>query len=121
MKKTAVAIVALVFFFSSHSLFAQLKVQTGVFNADRNISNYMLAAGGDMERTQLISVTFTKPFTKTPDIQLSVTRLDEDRGSNTRYDIKVVNAHKAGFTIEVKTWGGSKIYLIGGTYMAIGE
>ncbi|MDP2036762.1 MAG: H-type lectin domain-containing protein, partial [Ignavibacteria bacterium] len=92
MKKTLVVIVALVFFFGSHSIFAQLKVQTGVFNADKNISNYMLAAGGDMERTQQISVTFPKPFSKTPDIQLSVTRIDQDRGNNTRYDVKVVNA-----------------------------
>ncbi|OGU68695.1 MAG: hypothetical protein A2499_16605 [Stygiobacter sp. RIFOXYC12_FULL_38_8] len=121
MKKSLVAIVALVFFFGSHTLFAQMKVQTGVFNADKNISNFMLAAGGDMERTQQISVTFPKPFTKTPDIQISVTRIDQDRGNNTRYDVKVTNAHKAGFMVEVKTWGGSKIYLIGGTYMAIGE
>lgn len=121
MKKSLAVFIVIVFFLGGQSLFAQLKVQTGVFNADKNISNYMLAAGGDMERTLQLSITFPKPFTKTPDVQLSVTRLDEDKSSNTRYDIKVIAVHKAGFSMEVKTWGGSKIYLIGGTYMAIGE
>jgi len=122
MKKYFSTIIFFVLLFSSSQLlFAQLRVQTGVFNADKNVSNYMLAAGGDMERTLQLSISFPKPFTKTPDIQLSITRLDQDRGNNTRYDVKVVSAHKAGFTLEIKTWGGSKIYLIGGTYMAVGE
>jgi len=121
MRKSIIVFIVLLTTLFGQSLFAQLKVQTGIFNADSNISNYMLAAGGDAERVLQINVTFPKPFTKTPDIQLSVTRIDQDRGNNTRYDLKVVSAHKAGFLMEIKTWGGSKIYLIGGTYLAIGE
>ncbi len=121
MKNSVLFIIAFFFFFCVNSIFAQLKVQTGIFNADSNISNYMLAAGGDAERVLQLNVTFPKPFTKTPEIQLSVTRLDQDKGNNTRYDIKVVSVHKAGFLMEIKTWGGSKIYLIGGTYLAVGE
>jgi hypothetical protein len=35
--------------------------------------------------------------------------------------VKTVSVHKAGFTLEVKTLGGTKINLIGGTLMAVGE
>ena len=100
---------------------AQMKVQTGVWNADKNISNYMLASGGDMERTLSLNISFPKPFNSKPEVIFSVTRYDGDANINTRYDLKAVSVHKGGFTLEVKTWGGSKINLIGGTWMAIGE
>ncbi len=107
--------------FSASSLTAQIKAQTGVFNADRNISNYMLAAGGEMERVLQLNITFPKPFKEKPEVMLSVTRFDGERSVNTRYDIKVTSVYKTGFSMEIKTWGGSKIYLIGGTWLAIGE
>jgi hypothetical protein len=100
---------------------AQMKVQTGIWNADKNISNYTLAAGGEMERTVTLNITFPKPFTAKPDVSFSITRFDADTNINTRYDVKAVSVHKGGFTLEVKTWGGTKINLIGGTWMAIGE
>jgi len=103
------------------SLNAQVKVQTGTWNANRTISNYMLAAGGENERSVNISVSFPKPFNTKPEVILSVTRFDGDANINTRYEVILVSVHKAGFTMEAKTWGGSKINLIGGTWMAIGE
>jgi len=100
---------------------AQMKVQTGLWIADKNISNYTLAAGGEMERTVVLNITFPKPFTTKPEVNFSITRFDADTNINTRYDVKVVSVHKAGFMLNVKTWGGTKINLIGGTWMAIGE
>lgn len=100
---------------------AQMKVQTGLWIADKNISNYTLAAGGEMERTVVLNITFPKSFTTNPEVSFSITKFDADTNINTRYDVKVVSVHKAGFTLNVKTWGGTKINLIGGTWMAIGE
>jgi hypothetical protein len=100
---------------------AQMKAQTGLWNADKNISNYTLASGGEMERSVLLNITFPKPFVSKPELIFGVTRFDADSKINTRYDVKLVSLHKAGFTLEVKTWGGTKINLIGGTWMAIGE
>jgi hypothetical protein len=122
MKKVSFAlmIVGLILIAASVSS-AQMKVQTGLWNADKNISNYMLASGGDMERTLSLNITFPKPFNSKPEVSFSITRYDGDANINTRYDLKVVSVHKGGFTLEVKTWGGSKINLIGGTWMAIGE
>ncbi|MFA7227684.1 MAG: H-type lectin domain-containing protein [Melioribacteraceae bacterium] len=122
MKKTSfvIAIIGILLVTASISN-AQLKVQTGVWNADKNISNYMLASGGDMVRTLSLNITFPKPFNSKPEVSFSITRYDGDANINTRYDLKVVSVHKAGFMLEVKTWGGSKINLIGGTWMALGE
>ena len=103
------------------SLNAQVKVQTGIWNADRTISNYMLATGGENERSVNISVSFPKPFNTKPEVILSVTRYDGEASIGTRYEVKLLSVHKAGFTMDVKTWGGTKIYLIGGTWMAFGE
>ncbi|MHB8907111.1 MAG: hypothetical protein ACYC6D_13405 [Melioribacteraceae bacterium] len=41
---------------------AQMKVQTGLWIADKNISNYTLAAGGEMERTVVLNITFPNPL-----------------------------------------------------------
>ena len=103
------------------SLNAQVRVQTGIWNADKTISNYMLAAGGENERTVNLSVSFPKPFNTKPEVILSVTRYDGDANIGTRYEVKLISVHKAGFTLEAKTWGGTKINLIGGTWMAVGE
>ncbi len=122
MKKASLIISIIgLFFIMSSAANAQMKVQAGIWSADRNISNYMLNAGGEMERTLSLNVPFPKPFTSKPEISFSITRLDADTNINTRYDVKAVSVHKGGFTLEIKTWGGTKINLIGGTWMAIGE
>ncbi len=107
--------------FASVSLNAQVRAQTGIWNADKTISNYSLAAGGELERYVTLQITFPKPFNTKPEIQFSITRYDSDANINTRYDAKIVSSYKGGFTLEIKTWGGTKINLIGGTWMAIGE
>jgi hypothetical protein len=119
MKKILLAI-SFIVFVSSIS-FAQVRAQTGVWNADKTISGYTLATGGEMERYQTIQITFPKPFNTKPEIQFSVTRYDGEGGVGARYDCKIISSYKGGFTLEIKTWGGTKIHLIGGTWMAIGE
>lgn len=100
---------------------AQLRAQTGLWNADKTISNYSLAAGGELERTVTLQITFPKPFNTKPEVIFGITRFDADANINERYDVKVTYIHKGGFTLEVKTWGGTKIQLIGGNWMAVGE
>lgn len=104
------------------SINAQSFVQTGEFSVEKTkVSNYMLDSGSDQERVLQVNVTFPKPFNNKPEVMLSVTKFDGEKGINTRYSVKVLSVHKAGFTIEIKTWGGAKIYMIGGMWMAIGS
>jgi len=122
MRKHIFTISLLAFFvLAATSLNAQVKAQTGVWNADRNTPNFLLGAGGEAERSVYINISFPKPFNTKPEVILSVTRYDGDANINTRYDVKITSVHKAGFSIEAKTWGGSKITMIGGTWIAVGE
>lgn len=121
MKKTLLTLSLFLIMLISSTSIAQIKVQTGIWNADKTISNYSLAAGGEMERYVTLNITFPKPFNTKPEILFSVTRYDGEGSINTRYDCKVVSSHKGGFQLEIKTWGGTKIHLIGGNWMAIGE
>lgn len=98
-----------------------MKVQTGTYLADNRISNYSLAYGGELERTHEIFVRFQKPYLEKPEIITSVTVYDGSRDSNTRFEIKTKDVSKTGFTIVARTWGGTKIFAIGGTWMAIGN
>jgi len=107
--------------FTAASLNAQVRAQTGIWNADKTISNYSLAAGGELERYVTLQITFPKPFNTKPEVIFGITRFDADANINQRYDAKITYVHKGGFTLEVKTWGGTKINLIGGNWMAIGE
>ena len=106
---------------ASASMNAQVKVQTGLWSADRSISNYMLAAGGENERSATVFVSFPKPFNTKPEVIINVTKYDGDANIGTRFDVKLISVSKTSFTIEAKTWGGSKINMIGGSWMAIGE
>ncbi|MCX7874568.1 MAG: H-type lectin domain-containing protein [Melioribacteraceae bacterium] len=114
------------FFILFISLFVNLNgqsfVQTGEFSVEKTkVSNYMLDSGSDQERTLQLNITFPKQYKNKPEVMLSVTKFDGEKGINTRYSVKLLSVHKAGFSMEIKTWGGSKIYMIGGMWMAIGE
>lgn len=112
----------ILFVFISYSICAQSFVQTGEFSVERTkVSNYMLDSGSDQERTLQLNITFHKTFNNKPEVMLSVTKFDGEKGINTRYGVKVLSVSKSGFSMEIKTWGGSKIHMIGGMWMAIGE
>jgi hypothetical protein len=122
MEKKMKKIFLLSFLFITISINAQSFVQTGEFSVERTkVSNYMLDSGSDQERTLQLNITFPKAFNNKPEVMLSVTKFDGEKGINTRFSVKVLSVHKAGFSMEIKTWGGSKIHMIGGMWMAIGE
>lgn len=122
MKKSILIISAFVFFlFASNTLFAQMEIQTGKYKFDPTISNFSLAYGGDQERVHLLTITFPKPFKTVPQVMIGVTKYDGDRSSNTRFDVSVTSVSKTTIQIQAKTWGGTKIYLLAGEWIAIGE
>lgn len=116
------SLILIIFFGLTLSINAQNFVQTGEFSVEKTkVSNYMLDSGSDQERLMQLNVLFPKPFNNKPEVMLSVTKYDGEKGINTRYSVKVLSVNKTGFSIEIKTWGGSKIYMIGGMWMAIGS
>ena len=66
-----------------------------------------------------LEVKFETPFTKKPQIVLSVTQIDSDQETNLRYNVEAVSISRDGFTIRVRTWADSKLFSISGYWIAI--
>jgi hypothetical protein len=99
------------------STFAQ-EVQSGVFSANSTSAGYSLnKESGD--RTYSIEVNFAKGFDVKPSIILSVSLLEADKDTNVRYDVVAKSISRDGFMITIKTWSDTKIYTIGGSWLAV--
>jgi hypothetical protein len=93
-------------------------IQTGTFKVSESTPNYSLAAGtGD--RMVGVDVKFDKPFTSKPQIILGVTSVDGEKDANLRYDVKADAVTRDGFTIQIRTWADTKIFMLGGSWLAV--
>jgi hypothetical protein len=117
MKLTHVLIALAVIAMLASALNAQT-IQTGTFKASESTPGYTLAAGSG-DRTTGIDVKFDKPFASKPQVILGVTTLDGAKESNLRYEAQADAVTRDGFTIKLKTWGDTKIFTIGGNWLAI--
>jgi hypothetical protein len=91
--------------------------QSGKFNVDRTVANYSLDQGSG-DRTVTVEINFERPFDERPQVALSVTTLDSDKGANTRFEVKTISVSRDGFVIQVRAWADTKIYSLGGSWMA---
>jgi len=112
----------LAFFLSTIFLQAQAQSQllSGSFSFNSSVAGYTLDKNtGD--RSTSIEVTFDKPFDKKPKVILTTTLIDADSKSNLRYSIEAVSFSRDGFMIKVNTWGDTKIFQLGGSWIAYTE
>ncbi|HKI79457.1 MAG TPA: H-type lectin domain-containing protein [Ignavibacteriaceae bacterium] len=117
MKK--VILLASFLLFSASLAFAQVQIQSGTFSESYTSKGYTLDKGTG-ERTYLVEVNFPAPFDKKPKIVLSVSNIDADGQFNTRYKVEAFSVGRDNFTIKISTWGDSKIFGIGGGWIAFG-
>ncbi len=110
-------IIIVLFLVLTSSMFAQ-QVQTGTYRFDRNLSDYTLDKN-DGDRVVQIEVTFKTPFDVKPEVLVSVNFLDTDKTTNLRYEVKTISVSRDGFLVQVKTWSDTRIYAIGGGWMAV--
>lgn len=73
---------------------------------------------GSGERVVLISVEFPKPFEKKPMVVVGVNQVDADKTTNLRYKVEATSVSRDGFSIKIITWGDTKIFGIGGFWIA---
>jgi len=115
MKK--LLLLSALFFVFTVTLSAQ-QVLTGTFRFDKKMADYTLdKESGD--RNVSLEITFAKPFETKPEVLVSVNYLDADKERNLRYEIKTLSVSRDGFSVQVKTWGDSRIYAIGGGWIAV--
>lgn len=108
------------FFMISAVALSQTQVLSGTWCANTETKNYTLHENSG-ERKITIEVNFLKPFENKPDVVVGVSALDADKNLNVRYSIAAKSISRDGFTIEVATWGDSKIFTICGFWVAHAE
>lgn len=99
---------------------SQSQVLSGTWGASTDSKSYTLNSNtGD--RTITIQVNFLKPFENKPDVIVGVSSIDVDNNTAVKYAVKPISVSRDGFTVEVKTWGDTKIYSITGFWVAHAE
>lgn len=119
MKAVVALLAVFVLFAFVDSANAQVEIKTGEFLVDYvKTPNYNLDKG-EGQREQNVEVRFDTPFANTPTIILGTNKIDAEATTNLRYEIKTTFVTKEGFIVKVITWADSKIYQIGGSWVAI--
>lgn len=113
-------IITLVLFFFALGTVTSAQVQSGKWLSVMGDTGYNLDKNTG-ERSTTLEVSFEKPYDVKPTVIISVSQIDTDKGFNTRYNVEVLSVSRDGFTVKVKTWADSKIFSIGGYWLAYVE
>jgi hypothetical protein len=100
--------------------FSQAQVLSGTWGASTDTKSYTLNANSG-ERIITIQVNFLKPFENKPDVVVGMSSIDVDKSTAVKYSVRPISVSRDGFTVEVKTWGDTKIYSITGFWVAHAE
>ena len=100
--------------------FSQAQVLSGTWGASTDTKAYTLNANSG-DRTVTIQVNFLKPFENKPDVVVGISSIDVDKSTAVKYAVKPISVSRDGFTVEVKTWGDTKIYSVTGFWVAHAE
>ncbi len=96
------------------------QTQSGVWNSKIGDPSYNLDSGIG-ERSNTIEIKFPKSYDVKPEVFVSVSELDADKNFNCRYDVEALSVSKEGFKIKIKIWADTKIFSIGGYWLAYTE
>ena len=111
----SLAVVFLLFAFISNTNAQQ--ILHGTFKADINSEGFTLDKNSG-DRVYTMYVKFEKGYEKVPSVIVSVNKLDASKETNARFEISAEAISRDGFTIKIKTWSDSKIFGIGGNWIA---
>ena len=117
MKVTHLIASVLAVLFMVNVLSAQT-VQSGTFSASESTPNYTLSSGSG-DRSVLIEIKFDKPFANKPHVSFGVTTMDAAKDGNIRYEVSPEVVTPEGVKLTIKTWADSKIFRIGGSWIAV--
>jgi len=113
-------LISALFFMVSAVAFSQTQVLSGTWGASSDTKSYTLNANSG-DRSIIIQVNFLKPFENKPDVVCGISSIDVDKSASVRYAVKPISVSRDGFTVEVKTWGDTKINSITGFWVAHAE
>jgi hypothetical protein len=100
--------------------FSQSQVLSGVWGGNSETKYYTLHDNTG-ERKFTVEVNFLKPFENKPEVVCGITMIDVDKSTAVKYAVKPISVSRDGFTVEVKTWGDTKILSVSGFWVAHAE
>jgi sortase (surface protein transpeptidase) len=113
-------LISTLFLLVSAFAFSQTQVLSGTWGASSDTKSYTLNQNSG-DRSITIQVNFLKPFENKPDVVCGISSIDVDKSTAVRYAVKPISVSRDGFTVEVKTWGDTKITSVTGFWMAHAE
>jgi hypothetical protein len=118
MKKLSISVTIL--FFIAFTSMISAQTQSGFWESKIGDVSYNLDTGTG-ERSTTLEVIFSESYKTMPKVFVSVSQLDVDNNFNCRYNVEVLSVSRDGFTIKIKIWADTKIYSIGGYWLAYTE
>lgn len=113
MKK---ALFAALFLVLSVGLFAQ-QIESGVFDVNTNTKGYTLDKNSG-DRIFTLEVRFNTPFETIPDVIVGLNKMEFDKNTNARADVQATAVSRDGFVLRIKTWGDTRVLVLGGSWVA---
>lgn len=113
MKKVLFAVLFLIL---SVGLFAQ-QIESGVFDVNSNTKGYSLDKNSG-DRIFTLEVRFNKPFETIPDVVVGLNKMEFDKNTNARVDVQASAVSRDGFVLRIKTWGDTRVMVLGGSWVA---
>jgi sortase (surface protein transpeptidase) len=109
-----------IFLMFSAVAFSQAQVLSGTWGASSDTKSYTLNSNSG-DRSITIQVNFLNPFENKPNVVVGISSIDVDKSTAVRYAVKAISVSRDGFTVEVKTWGDTKINSVTGFWVAHAE
>jgi hypothetical protein len=95
-------------------------VGVGVLTPGWNLDQFEAEDLHEESRLYTVEVYFAAAFRYTPVVTLSLTGFDIDQRDGGRVSIKARSVSPGGFTAEISTWHGTRVYSVEFDWFAIG-
>lgn len=99
----------------------RLRIETGWKNFDRQTAGWDLHLGSQDINVFKHFVNFDPPFGAPPKVVVALKRFNLGSGTNPKVDVDAMDVTNSGFTIQIRTWDGSKLYDAGVTWVVLGN
>jgi hypothetical protein len=100
---------------------APLTLLSATLVLDASLDGWSLLEPSDeTERAFHCPVSFNRPFSTPPIVQVGIVGLDVSKDDNLRVRVRANGITESGFTLQAETWLNTKIWSVEVSWLAIG-
>ena len=101
---------------------APLSLLSSVVVLDSSLEGWsLLDSGTEDHRVARLHVSFDRPFSGPPIVQVGIVGLDVSNHDNLRVRVAATDITPEGFWLEARTWWNTKIWSVDVSWLAIGS